>query len=108
MKRPPGFYITLSYAVLLVFFGMIGYKAGGSAMSLVAGSTFGVLLVVASVGRLYRKLWGTYLLWSSMITVTAVFMIRASLTHKPVPIFLSLISLGVFVALLVRTLVKKS
>lgn len=108
MRASKGFWIVVSYALILAFFGFIGYKAGGSVVSLLAGSFSAVLLLVASVGLLYQKKWGSYLLWISLSAITLLFFFRGYMTHKPVPIFLSVLSAAVFVTLLLRNPSSKS
>jgi len=107
MIVPKGFWIILGYAAALLFFGIIGYKTG-SVVSLIAGASCSFLLLIACGGLLFQKRWGSYLLWTLMSLMTLMFIVRGSITHKPIPIFLAILSLAVFVALLVRNPSSKS
>lgn len=108
MRIPQGFWIILSYTAILLLSGFIGYKVSGSAISLVAGTSFAVLLLIALGGLVYQKRWGAPFLWVLMTLISSMFVVRGFMTHKPVPIFLAVLSVAVIVALLIRNPSSKS
>ncbi len=107
MRLPQGFWIIVGYAAALLFAGFIGYKTG-SIISLVAGAACSLLLLIACGGLVFQKRWGAPFLWTLKVLITLMFIIRGSITHKPIPIFLAVLSVAVFVALLIRNPSNKS
>ena len=89
------FWTTIIFAVCLIAFGYVGYHKTGSAMSLYSSLTFGILLLGASFFSQKVVIILTALL-------SAMFVYRTIVTHKPVPIILAIVSGAMFCFLLYR------
>lgn len=80
----------------------MGHIKAGSTVSLISGSVFGLLLVLASFGMFRDHLLPAYFSLILTLILDAIFTYRWLLTFKFMPSgLMSLITLGVLIALLV-------
>lgn len=94
-------YFIIFYALLIFVGGLIGH-AKGSTASLVMGSIFGILLLVAGAGMFSKK----FLLKSSYAALILTFILDAFFSYRYLTSFkfmptgmLALVSLGVMIFL---------
>ena len=102
MKDKISFWTVLAYAICLIVFGYAGYYNKGSAMSLISGGTFGILLLISCFGMYRNKKWGLKAAPILTAVLTVLFAFRGIASHKPVPIVLTCISAAVLILLLIR------
>ena len=95
-------WITLIYGIFIILGGLMGHIKSASTVSLVTGSLFGLFLVLASFGMFRDHLLPSYFALIITLILDAFFTYRWLLTFKFMPSgLMSLISLGVLIALLV-------
>jgi uncharacterized membrane protein (UPF0136 family) len=89
------------YGIVLIGLGILGYWQG-SLVSLLAGAGFGVLLIISSRIMFSHKKWGLYVaaICSAILTVT--FSIRHSISQKPLPAILAVLSGGMLLFLIAQ------
>lgn len=93
--------IVLLYGIIILVGGIIGHLKAGSRASLICGLLFGLLLLAAAWGMFKNKRWGEYLALIVSAILIAFFAFRYLNTSHFMPAgLLSLVSLGVFVALI--------
>lgn len=93
---------VLVYGALLFVLGIYGYWQAGSALSLYAGSGFGVLLILSSLGIFKGFRWSARAALILTLLLTALFAVRYSTTGKAMPAILSVISGGMLLFLLAQ------
>lgn len=69
------------YSVVLILGGIMGYTNTSSVISLIAGVTFGVILIGCGLFMLFEKHYVDYVALATTLTSTIVFAIRFSKTH---------------------------
>lgn len=99
--------VVLVYGVLLLALGGYGYCRSGSAISLIMGSGFGVLLMVSSAFMFAKKTWAGAAATALTFIVTATFAVRYAITSKTNPALLAVLSGGVLLFLLARIANRK-
>lgn len=96
---------VLIYALFLIVYGYIGYTKTGSLISLLSSFGFGGALLVCCFGMYLQKRWGykAAIFLSSLLVI--LFSVRWILTHKTVPMVLTIASvLALFFLLSTRKL----
>ena len=90
-------YIVLTYGVLVVLGGIIGYAKAKSVASITMGSISGILLLVCGVLKMRGMALGTYLALAISILLGFLFFFRFKGTRKFIPaglmVVLSIISM---------------
>ena len=107
MKTPA--WIVLLYGLLVLIGGLIGHLKAASTASLIAGTTFGVLLMISSIGMFKDKLFPSYIAILLTFLLDTFFTYRFLVTYKFFPSgLMSLISLVVLimVVILIRNHLK--
>ena len=94
---------TLIFSICLLIFGVFGYLKTGSKMSLYSSLTFGTLLLSSCLGMGLRKKWGFYSARILTALLSAMFIFRSVITHKPVPIALAVVSCAMFLFLISKS-----
>lgn len=94
---------VLVYGLLIVGLGYLGYQQAHSHISLYVGCGFGLLLIVCAILMFFQKMWGAYTSLALTFILTATFAIRYSMTHKGMPAILAVLSGGMLLFLLART-----
>jgi uncharacterized membrane protein (UPF0136 family) len=92
------------YGILIMSLGFWGYLQGGSAISLYTGCGFGILLVISSILMFYKIPFGAYAALILTFGLTATFAIRYSMTGKGIPAIMAVLSGGMLLFLLARTI----
>jgi len=103
-------WITLLYAILVFFGGLMGHIKAASTASLVMGTIFGFLLFLTSLGMFKNKLFSAYIGILLILLLDGFFTYRFLYTLSFFPAgFMSLVSLGVLlaVALLLRNHLRR-
>lgn len=91
---------VLTYGLLLIVLGILGYVKAGSAMSLYAGSGSGVILVFCAVLMHYKISFGSYASVFFTLLLTGMFAYRYTVTSKTLPALLAVLSGGMLLYLL--------
>ena len=91
---------VLTYGILLVALGILGYVKAGSAMSLYAGSGSGVLLVLCALLLHYQIRFASYATVALTLLLTGMFAYRYTATSKTLPALLAVLSGGMLLYLL--------
>lgn len=100
--------LVFVYGVLILIGGIIGHIKAGSRASLIMGGAMSLLLFLAGFGMYKEKKVGYYSSVVLLFILDAFFTYRLTLTHKFFPAgFMSLLSLVVLVALLMKKPAKK-
>lgn len=103
MKARKTTWIVFCYALLILIGGIIGYAHSGSQASLISGSLFGTLLLIATVLMFQRKMAGHWMALSLAILLEGVFTWRYAKTLNFFPSgFLSLASLFVIILIALK------
>lgn len=92
------------YGLLIMGLGLWGYVQSGSAISLYTGCGFGILLVISSIFLFYKVQFGAYAALILTFGLTATFAIRYSMTGKGIPAIMAVLSGGMLLFLLARTI----
>ncbi len=95
---------VLIYGLIITGLGYMGYYQGGSMISLYVGGGFGVLLVISAILMLFKMRAGSYAALVLTFGLTATFAIRYSMTGKGLPATLAVLSGGMLLYLLARTI----
>lgn len=100
-----GIIAAITYGVLALIGGIIGYVQAQSKASLISGSISGLLLIVAGVMQLQGQSVGLILATVITVVLVIVFAIRLTKTRKFMPAglmsLLGLVSLGLMVSELI-------
>lgn len=92
-------WIILIYGIVVLVGGVIGHLQAGSAASLITGASFGILLLLSSIGMFRDHLFPTYAALILTLLLDAFFTYRWVLTMKFFPAgIMSLLSLIVLIA----------
>src|SRR5579872_226557 len=91
------------YGLIITGLGYMGYSQSGSMISLYVGGGFGVLLVISSILMYFKMRAGSYAALVLTLGLTATFAIRYSMTGKGLPAILAVLSGGMLLYLLART-----
>lgn len=94
---------VLVFGLLIIGLGVLGYIQSGSMISLYSGGGFGILLVLSSFFMFYKMRFGAYAALVLTLALTAVFAIRYSMTGKGLPAIMAVVSGGMLLFLLART-----
>lgn len=78
-------YISISYAFVVILGGIIGYTTAKSHASLIAGTTSGVLMLIAAVLQLQSITIGLPMAIIISLGLTGVFLMRYRKTQKVLP-----------------------
>ena len=78
-------YVVLVYGVLVIAGGVMGYAKAKSKPSLIAGSLFGVVVIIGSFMMLQQYPFGTYLSLAASFLLLIFFSRRFSTTKKFMP-----------------------
>lgn len=81
----PGIIAAITYAVLAIVGGFIGYIQASSKASLISGSISGLLLLFAGVMQLQGQTWGLLLATIVTSVLIIVFAVRLVKTRKFMP-----------------------
>lgn len=101
----PGIIAALSYGILAIVGGVIGYVQAQSKVSLISGSISGLLLIISGVSQLQGQAWGLILATAVTALLVIVFAVRLAKTRKFMPAgLMSLLGLAAL-ALMVNQLV---
>ncbi len=95
---------VLIYGLIITGLGYMGYQQGGSMISLYVGGGFGILLVISSILMYFKMRTGSYAALVLTLGLTATFAIRYSITGKGMPAILAVLSGGMLLYLLARTI----
>ncbi|MBV6627129.1 MAG: hypothetical protein KI793_30030 [Rivularia sp. (in: Bacteria)] len=87
------------YGILSIIGGIIGYKTAGSKVSLISGTSSGLLLLIAAYLQLQGQAWGSTLAVIVTGVLVIVFAVRLAKTRKFMPAGLMVI-LGVVALIL--------
>jgi uncharacterized membrane protein (UPF0136 family) len=82
--------------------GLVGHWKKASMISLIAGVGFGILLMICSLLMFWHKNVGMYAATIFTFLLTAVFGVRYTLTHNPLPAILAVLSGGMLLFLLAQ------
>lgn len=94
------FYVVLIYGLFILIGGIMGHRSGSTA-SLVMGTFFGALLIIASLGMFKRRKWGVYGALILTLILDGFFTYRYFLSLKFMPPgMLAVVSLGVMILLI--------
>lgn len=91
--------LTLSYGVIVLIGGLIGFFTANSLPSLIASSIFSALLFLSSWGLSKGDAWGYYLAFVTGGILSLFFINRFFQTYATVPLVMAIVSLA-FIALL--------
>lgn len=80
----------------------MGYHFGGSKASLMMGGGFGVLLILCSLAMFAKNKLGAYIAAILTLFLTGTFAYRYTITEKPVPAILAVLSGGMLLFLLAQ------
>lgn len=101
----PGIIAAITYGILAIIGGIIGYVQAYSKASLISGSISGLLLIFGGVMQLQAQDWGLTLAAVVTALLVVVFAVRLAKTRKFMPaglmMVVGLIALGVIVNQLV-------
>jgi len=98
---------VLLYGILMIILGFIGYCQAGSKMSLIMGGSFGALLVLCAFFLFAKKRWAGYTSVVITAVLTIAFIIRSTKTDANLPAILSVLSGGILLFLLAKTVTWK-
>lgn len=93
---------VLSYGILLIILGIVGYYQAGSKMSLYMGSGMGVLLTFSAIAMFAKQGWSFSVALLLTLLLTGMFAYRYSTTMKAIPALLSVLSGGMLLFLLAQ------
>ncbi len=92
---------AITYGILAIIGGIIGYVQASSKASLISGSISGLLLIFAGAMQLQGQAWGLILATVVTTVLIIVFAIRLAKTRKFMPaglmIIVGLVALGFIV-----------
>lgn len=94
---------VLFYGVILLLLGIYAYSNSGSKVSLYSGGGSGVLLILCSFLMFAHINWGRRLALGLSLLLTIAFAIRYSMTQKQLFAGLALLSAGMLLFLLLRS-----
>lgn len=97
-------FIAAVYAVIVMMLAIMGYKQAGSTISLVSGTSMGVLLLICLYFIMKRKTWAFVLGTVVTALLLVVFCIRFGVTSSFMPGAMAVFSMIVLVLLLGRTI----
>ena len=103
-------WITLIYGLLVLVGGVMGHIKASSTASLVMGTVFGVLLMIAGAGTLKDRLFSAFSAILLTFVLFAFFSYRYLITYNFFPSgLMSLLSIGTLIAigLLMTTHLKR-
>jgi len=103
MPKKTTAWTVLIYGLLIAGLGYMGFHQNGSKISLYVGGGFGVLLVLSSILMYFKLQFGSYAALILTLGLTATFAIRYSITAKSLPATLAVLSGGMLLFLLART-----
>ena len=92
---------VLIYGAVMLILGILGYWQG-SLVSLIAGAGFGILLIISSRVMFLHKPAGIYAATAFTLILTATFAVRYTITQKPIPAILAVLSGGMLLFLLAQ------
>ncbi len=95
---------VMIYGLLIIGSGCMGYYQGGSQISMYAGVGFGVLLVISSILMFCGYRFSSYAALILTLGLTATFAIRYSITGKGLMATFAVLSGGMLLYLLGRTI----
>ena len=81
----PGIIAAITYGILAMIGGIIGYVQAQSKASLISGSVSGLLLIFSGVMQLQGYTWGIILATVVTVVLVVVFAIRLAKTRKFMP-----------------------
>jgi len=93
---------VLVYGLAMFILGLVGHWKGGSTISLIAGTGFGILLMISSLLMFRHKPVGMYGATIFTFLLTAVFGVRYTITNNHLPAILAILSGGMLLFLLVQ------
>ncbi len=93
----------LVYGALLIVLGILGYQTGHSKVSLIMGSSFGLLLLASGAAVFAHKKFGVYSALGCTALLTVTFSYRYLVSEKAIPAFLAVLSGAMLLFLLART-----
>ncbi len=102
------FYTVLIYGVLVLIGGVMGYLQAGSTVSLIAGGSSGVLIIITSLIMLKNRRAGYYSSLCLSVLLTIVFAFRFSDTQKFMPAGLMVIMSLLTLSSIIFSLLKKN
>jgi len=96
-------FIVLIYALLVMGGGIFGYAKTASPASLIAGLSFGVILLIGAAGMFRKRPWGGYTALAATFVLDGFFTLRflKTLTFFPAGFF-SLLSLAMLIFLAIH------
>lgn len=94
---------VLIYGLIIIGLGYMGYYQAGSLISLYVGCGFGGLLVLSAVLMYFKIRFGSYAALVLTLALTGTFAIRYSTTGKGLPAILAVLSGGMLLYLIART-----
>ena len=94
---------VLIYGLIITGLGYMGYSQAGSLMSLYVGRAFGGLLVLSAVLMYFKFRLGSYAALLLTLALTGTFAIRYSTSGKGLPAILAVLSGGMLLFLIART-----
>lgn len=95
---------VLIYGILIIGLGYMGYHQFDSHISLYVGCGFGVLLVISSILMFFHQRVGAYAALIFTLGLTATFAVRYSISGKGIMAILAVLSGGMLLFLLARTI----
>ena len=102
----PGVIAAITYGVLAIVGGVMGYVQAQSKISLLAGGGCGVLLLISAILQSQGQAWGLLAATGVTVILLLAFTMRLFKTRKFMPAGLMLVlgipSLGVMISQLVR------
>jgi len=104
MPKKSTAWTVLIYGLVIMGLGYTGYTQGKSMMSLYMGGGFGILLAISAVFMFMRKRFASYAALILTLGLTATFATRYSMTGKGLPAILAVVSGGMLLYLLARTI----
>lgn len=94
---------VLIYGLIIIGLGYMGYYQARSQISLYVGCGFGGLLVLSSILMYFKNRFGSYAALVLTLGLTGTFAIRYSITGKGLPAILAVLSGGMLLFLIART-----
>jgi uncharacterized membrane protein (UPF0136 family) len=92
---------VFAYGMAMLILGIVGYWQG-SLVSLIAGAGFGILLIISSRFMFSHKMSGIYAATAFTLFLTGTFSVRYTVTQKPFPAIMAVISGGMLLFLLAQ------
>jgi uncharacterized membrane protein (UPF0136 family) len=99
---------VLVYGISMIVLGAVGYLFYGSFVSSIAGGGFGILLILSAYLMFKQNRAGLYAASAFTLLLTATFSVRYTLSQKPIPAILAVISGGMLLFLFTQVTKKQS